>query len=89
MPIDAPTPKEKEVPTLSPQTLAMAVQGVDAEIRRIREAAGGDVDELEPDAQELLLAFSQAATELKTAYTRVQQAMPDLPPYEELVAPNP
>ena len=72
--------------TLSPQTLVMAVQGIDAEIRRIQDVACGDTGDLEPDEQELLLAFSQAATELKVAYVALLQSTPGLPPYEQLVA---
>jgi len=33
---------------LSAQTLVLAVQGVDAEIRRIKDSVGGDITELEP-----------------------------------------
>ena len=70
---------------LSAQTLVMAVQGVDAEIRRIQDSVDGHLSELEPDHQELLLAFSQAAMELKAAYLDARRASPGLPPYEELV----
>lgn len=71
--------------TLSPQTLVMAVQGVDAEIRRIKDTVDGDITELEPDEQELLFAFSQAAMELKTAYLDMRLSTPGMPPYEHLV----
>ncbi len=71
--------------TLSAQTLVMAVQGVDAEIRRIKDSVDGDIAELEPDEQELLLAFSQAATELKAAYLDLRLSEPGIPPYEQLV----
>ncbi len=71
--------------TLTAQTLVMAVQAVDAEIRRITESAGGDIAELEPDEQELLLAFSQAATELKVVYLELTLSAPGIPPYDQLV----
>lgn len=70
---------------LSVQTLAMAIQAVDAEIRRFKDAVGGDLAELEPDDQELLLAFSLAAAELKTAYLDRRLTAPGAPPYEQLV----
>jgi hypothetical protein len=70
---------------LSPQTLVMAVQAVDAEINRIKESVSGDITELDPDIQELLLSYSQAATELKTSYLNERQSIPTLPPYEQLV----
>ena len=70
---------------LSTQTLVMAVQAVDAEIRRLKETAGGEITELAPDDQELLLAFSQAAMELKKAYLDAREFAPNMPPYEQLV----
>jgi hypothetical protein len=74
---------------LSANTLTMAVQGVNAEICRLKESVGGDITELEPDDQELLLAFSQAAMELKAAYLEVSRSTPGMPPYEHLIQTNP
>jgi hypothetical protein len=70
---------------LSAQTLVMEVQAVDAEISRIKDSVAGDISELEPDSQELLLSYSLAATELKTAYLDARRSAPGLPPYERLV----
>jgi type VI secretion system (T6SS) immunity protein Tsi2 len=70
---------------LSVQTLMMSVQAVEAEIRRITASVNGDVAELEPDAQELLLSFSQAAMELKACYLEKRRSVPSMPPYEQLV----
>lgn len=70
---------------VSPQTLVMAVQAVDAEINRIKESVSGDITELEPDIQELLLSYSQAAMELRALYLDERQSTPSLPPYEQLV----
>jgi hypothetical protein len=69
---------------LSARTLLMAVQAVDAEIRRLQASVGGEIARLEPDDQETLLAYSQAAMELKTAYTDARRANPGMPPYEQL-----
>jgi len=74
---------------LSANTLTMAVQGVNAEIRRLRDSVGGDVTDLEPDDQELLLAFSQAAMELKAAYLEVSKSTPGMLPYEQLIRTDP
>jgi hypothetical protein len=63
----------------------MAVQAVDSEIRGIMESAGGEIEELEPDLQELLLSYSKAAMELRTSYMQAREARPGLPPYEDLV----
>ena len=71
---------------LSPQTLAVVVQAVDAEIRNIKDSVAGDITELEPDLQELLLSYSKAATELKCYYLQACKSAPGLPPYEQLVA---
>ena len=71
---------------LSAQTLVMTVQAVDAEIRRIKESVNGDVNELDPDTQELLMAYSQAAMELKACYLDMRKCSPSMPPYEQLVA---
>jgi len=71
---------------LSAQTLVMLVQALDAQIRDIKATVNGDVTELEPDAQELLMAYSQAAMELKAYYREAQKATPGLPPYDKLVS---
>lgn len=75
--------------SLSPNTLTMAVQGVNAEIRRLKDNVNGDITELDPDDQELLLAFSQAAMELKAVYLEMSRTTPGMPPYEQLVDVDP
>jgi hypothetical protein len=71
---------------LSAQTLVMLVQAVDAQIREIKETVNGDLSELEPDTQELLMSYSQAAMELKAYYREAQKSFPGLPPYDKLVS---
>ena len=63
----------------------MAVQAVDAEMRRITDTVNGDVTELEPDAQEILEAYSLAEMELKAVYEELRRSSPNLPPYDSLV----
>ena len=70
---------------VSIQTLMMALQAVDAEISRIKDTVGGDLGELDPDLQEVLLAYSKAAMELKARYLEARKSAPRLPPYEQLV----
>ena len=70
---------------LSSQTLVMAVQAVDTEIRQIKQSVANNISELDPDEQELLMAFSQAAMELKAAYLEAREASPGLPLYDDLV----
>lgn|GEM_PF-2218159 len=75
--------------SLSANTLTMAVQGVNAEIRRLEDSVNGGLTELDPDDQELLLAFSRAAMELKAVYLEMSRTTPGMPPYEQLVEVGP
>jgi hypothetical protein len=68
------------------QTLMMSVQAVNAEIASIKESVGGNLRALDPDLQELMLSYSQAAMELKQRYLEARASSPSLPPYEQLVA---
>ena len=67
---------------LSDPALTMAIQAVASEMQRIQGDA--DMADLEPDDQELLLAYSRAAMELKAAYLQARQIRPQLPSYETL-----
>lgn len=70
---------------LSGPTLMMAIQAVDAEMRRLKaDLAGADPDE-QADIQDLLLTNAKAAEELKEAYLRARADASNLPPYSELV----
>ena len=72
----------KAVPEVSAKTLVMAVQAVDAEIRRLRalpEEAVVPGDEL------LLVDFETAAEELEEAYAEAMRTYSNLPPYSQLV----
>jgi hypothetical protein len=73
------------MPQLSPQTLMMAVQAVEAEIARLKESVDGDITALEPDIQELMLSYSRAAMELKASYLDARKSTPGLPAYNQLV----
>jgi hypothetical protein len=73
------------MPQLSPQTLMMAVQAVEAEIARLKESVDGDITALEPDVQELMLSYSRAAMELKASYLDARKSAPGLPAYNQLV----
>jgi hypothetical protein len=70
---------------VSVKTLVMAVQAVDREMTRIEESVGGDLGELEPDLQEIMLSYSNAAMELKARYLEARKSDRSLPPYEQLV----
>jgi hypothetical protein len=70
----------------SGRSLMMALVALDAEISRIKESVSGDLGELEPNVQELLLAYSKAEMELMAAYAEARKSAPGLPPYEKFVS---
>ncbi|HEX7689221.1 MAG TPA: hypothetical protein VF453_16015 [Burkholderiaceae bacterium] len=70
---------------ISGSTLMMSIQAVHAEAERIVAAVGGQLDELLPDDQELLMAFDKAAEELKQLYEVARKQEPGLTPYDQLV----
>ena len=70
---------------ISSGTLMMAIQAVHAEIVRILSDVDGNLEELEPDDQELLMAFAKAEGELKGLYQSAAKEEPGLPAYESLV----
>ena len=70
---------------ISSGTLVMAIQGVHAEIVRILSNVDGNLEELEPDDQELLMAFAKAEGELEALYQLAVKDEPGLPAYESLV----
>ena len=71
--------------TLSSNTLVMCIQAVQAEIGRLRQAVEGEVDQLGPDDQALLLAYAKAAWELKQLHVAARETEPGLPPYDDLL----
>ena len=67
------------------QALVMCIQAVEAEIGRLRQSVAGELGELPPDEQEMLLAYAKAASELAGLHASARAAEPGLPPYDELV----
>jgi hypothetical protein len=76
------------VSTLTSSTLMMSIQAVHAEIVNLRISVDGELENLEPDDQEMLFAYSKAAMELKQLYLSALEQEHGLPPYEDL-APEP
>jgi hypothetical protein len=76
------------MPEVSPNTLLMAVQAVDAAIQalemRLREAD----DDVLADT-EMLMAYARAADDLRDAYEVARLTATNLPPYHQLVPPAP
>lgn len=69
------------------QTLLMAVQAVQAQIRQIDEAiarAGEDDDVT--DLEDLLAGYTRAADALREAYEAEERVSGNLPPYDMLVS---
>lgn len=69
------------MPNISEKTLIMAVQAVDAEIRRLRAL---DDDSIVPGDQELLLQYELAGDELQDVYGVTEAVFSNLPPYAQL-----
>lgn len=67
---------------INEKSLIMAIQAVDAEIRRLRELPD---DTVVPGDEILLVDFESAAENLEDAYTQALQIYDHLPPYSQLV----
>lgn len=73
------------MPEVSGRVLVMAIQAVDAEIRRLRALP----DEVVVPGDELLLVdFENAAESLEEAYEEATRTCSNLPPYSQLVRRN-
>lgn len=71
------------MPSISHQTLLVAIQAVASEIRSLRAAlADGDA---EPEEYQLLEDRIHAAEDLERAYDDAARTVLNLPPYDELV----
>jgi hypothetical protein len=71
---------------VSGNTLLMAVQAVNDAIKALEERLQGpDADPL--DDTGMLMSYSRAADELRTAYEVARLNTSNLPPYDELVEP--
>lgn len=68
---------------VSVKTLMVALRAVHLAMSRIEAPVAGNLAELEPDLQELMLMFSNAAMELEACYMKARESVPGLPPYEQ------
>ena len=74
------------MPEVSAKAIAVSIRAVQAEIDRLQEELKtADAEDI-PDTQELLLAVSQVAVELKKAYEHALRMSNNLVPYEDLIA---
>lgn len=71
--------------TLSGQTLVVAIQAVDSELRNLHQEITAAVGPDRAGLQALLVSYARAAEELKEAYLDVLEPGTNLPPYPELV----
>lgn len=69
------------MPDISVKTLAVAVQAIDIEIRRLRSLGSADIV---PGDVERLLQYELAGDELEDAYAEAARAVTNLPPYADL-----
>jgi hypothetical protein len=70
---------------ISHHTLVAAIRSLDDDIRHLMDSTKGDLSQLSPKDQKILLDFSKAAMELKNVYPAARKRDPKLPPYETLV----
>jgi hypothetical protein len=70
------------MPEVSGKTLVMAIQAIDAEIRRLRALSD---EAIVPGDEMLLVDFETAAEELEDAYAEITRTHSNLPPYAKLV----
>jgi len=71
---------------ISGGTLMMAIQAVEAQLRRLqaRIDGAGDDDDVSDD-EEMLMAYDACARELRSAYDIARSVQSNLPPYSKLV----
>jgi hypothetical protein len=73
------------MPNVSGNDLVMAIQAVEAEIRRLRDMSG---DEMVLGDMVLLDAYETTADRLEEAYAEALETTLNLPPYAQLVGRN-
>lgn len=80
-------PAADPAPDVTGPTLVMSIQAVDQVLHQLEAEldAVGNVDDQDPDLQELHLSYWKAAQNLQDVYERVQARSSNLPPYEQLV----
>ena len=66
-------------------TLMMAIQAVNAEIRRYEQLLSSETLRDPEEIQSLIFSYEKTADELKTAYESEWKEGSNLPPYDELI----
>ena len=70
---------------IKPQTIAVAIQCVAAEIKRLANELDNDQAANPAETEQLLLTFDLAAADLKKAYEVALEHYGDLPGYDDLL----
>jgi hypothetical protein len=71
------------MPVISTDTLIVAIQAVDAQVRQLRKAV--ERDDAEVEEMQLLEDWEDAARDLEEAYDVEAKDVLNLPPYDELL----
>lgn len=71
------------MPQISANTLVVAIQAVDAQVRQLRKTV--ERDDAEVEEMQLLEQWEDAARDLERAYDVEAKDALNLPPYDELV----
>jgi len=71
------------MPEIATDTLIIAIQAVDAQVRQLRKAV--ERDDADVEEMQLLESWEDAARDLEKAYDVEAKDVLNLPPYEELL----
>jgi hypothetical protein len=71
------------MPEIATDTLIIAIQAVDAQVRQLRKAV--ERDDAEVEEMQLLESWEDAARDLEKAYDVEARDVLNLPPYDELL----
>lgn len=71
------------MPEISTDTLIVAIQAVDTQVRQLRKAV--ERDDAEVEEMQLLEQWEDAARDLEKAYDVEARDVLNLPPYDELL----
>ena len=70
---------------LQPQTVMVAIQSIEAEIRLLDQKLQNDEADNPAELEQVLVSYDLAAADLKACYEEMLEQDSELPSYEELI----
>ena len=70
---------------LQPQTVMVAIQSIEAEIRLLDQKLQNDEADNPAELEQVLVSYDLAAADLKACYEEMLEQYSELPSYEELI----